>query len=271
MIFLILVWLLFCFIVAKIGSRRKIGFGLSFLASLFLSPVIGLLITLISKSNDQIKYEHDLKRTILKQQQTLEKLESNSALEIVERLNKIKELFDSGAINEDEYSLLKIKFIKDGEVLDSCDVIDENNDQYPEPPAYTIKEDESSCYFDDKRKLTVDFVDGKSGEIEFNNDSEDWVVSCTSEPVCFTKKKSAMRYLYHMLSNENDRKLKIAEEEKQRTVKIYEEEEQRTVWQRQKESKQREQKKNNLRAILFLIVFVVLVVLFSILSSIAIK
>lgn len=39
-------------LVGQLGKKRKIGFGWSFALSLFLSPIIGLIITLCSKKND---------------------------------------------------------------------------------------------------------------------------------------------------------------------------------------------------------------------------
>jgi hypothetical protein len=42
---LIVLWILISLIVGMIGQSRKIGFAGSFLASLILSPVLGLLIT----------------------------------------------------------------------------------------------------------------------------------------------------------------------------------------------------------------------------------
>lgn len=39
-------------LVGQLGKNRKIGFGWSFALSLFLSPIIGLIITLFSKKND---------------------------------------------------------------------------------------------------------------------------------------------------------------------------------------------------------------------------
>lgn len=44
-----IIWIGLCFVVGKIGSNRKIGFGGAFIASLLLSPVIGLILTLVSK------------------------------------------------------------------------------------------------------------------------------------------------------------------------------------------------------------------------------
>lgn len=39
-------------LIALLGKKRKIGFGLSFVLCLFLSPIIGLIITLCSKKKD---------------------------------------------------------------------------------------------------------------------------------------------------------------------------------------------------------------------------
>jgi len=39
-------------LIGQLGKKRKIGFGWSFALSLFLSPIIGLIITLCSKKND---------------------------------------------------------------------------------------------------------------------------------------------------------------------------------------------------------------------------
>lgn len=39
-------------LVGQLGKKRKIGFGWSFALSLFLSPIIGLIITLFSKKKD---------------------------------------------------------------------------------------------------------------------------------------------------------------------------------------------------------------------------
>lgn len=39
-------------LVALIGKNRKIGYGWSFVLCLFLSPIIGLIIILLSKKKD---------------------------------------------------------------------------------------------------------------------------------------------------------------------------------------------------------------------------
>jgi hypothetical protein len=49
-IFLFLI--IFAILVGLLGKKRKIGFGWSFALSIFLSPLIGLIITLFSKKKD---------------------------------------------------------------------------------------------------------------------------------------------------------------------------------------------------------------------------
>lgn len=48
----IIAFVIFSLLVGKLGEKRKIGFGWAFALSLFLSPIIGLIITLFSKKND---------------------------------------------------------------------------------------------------------------------------------------------------------------------------------------------------------------------------
>lgn len=51
-LFLLLVIVGLAALVGQLGKNRKIGFGWSFALSIFLSPLIGLIITLFSKKKD---------------------------------------------------------------------------------------------------------------------------------------------------------------------------------------------------------------------------
>lgn len=51
-VFILLVAVGLAALVGQLDKNRKIGFGWSFALSLFLSPIIGLIITLCSKKND---------------------------------------------------------------------------------------------------------------------------------------------------------------------------------------------------------------------------
>ena len=65
------IWLVLCLLIASAGGKRKIGWGLSFAASLFLSPLVGLVLVLLSdkKANGPQRwkqYEENARRAELK-------------------------------------------------------------------------------------------------------------------------------------------------------------------------------------------------------------
>jgi uncharacterized membrane protein len=48
--FVLLLYLVFAFLIAHfLGRKRKIGFGWSFFFSIFPNPIVGLIITLLSR------------------------------------------------------------------------------------------------------------------------------------------------------------------------------------------------------------------------------
>ncbi len=49
-------WIIFSFVAGSIGSDRKIGFATTFLLSLFLSPLIGLIIAFNSDKKIEVIY-----------------------------------------------------------------------------------------------------------------------------------------------------------------------------------------------------------------------
>jgi hypothetical protein len=91
----------FCFVVAFIGSARSIGFGGAFFASFFLSPVIGLIITLTSS---KIK-DGELKEKML---EAAEK--TNPAL-VADQLYKLNELRKEGVLTDEEFNVQKEKLL----------------------------------------------------------------------------------------------------------------------------------------------------------------
>lgn len=50
-------WFIFSLLIGAIGNNRNIGFWGAFFLSLILSPIIGLIFTLISKSHTQMLLE----------------------------------------------------------------------------------------------------------------------------------------------------------------------------------------------------------------------
>jgi phosphate/sulfate permease len=107
-VFSIVGWLIFCIIVGAIGSNRKIGFAGAFFLSLFLSPLIGLIISLFSKSKSDIAFQDELLETQKSQTQTIDKLLiQQEKISISDEIQKAKNLLDIGAINQEEFDKIK--------------------------------------------------------------------------------------------------------------------------------------------------------------------
>ncbi|MEI6049420.1 MAG: hypothetical protein WCS03_11020 [Bacteroidota bacterium] len=54
----VILYLVFSYWIGVLGRKRRIGFGLAFLLSLFLSPIIGLIIVLFSKEKIEFNESH---------------------------------------------------------------------------------------------------------------------------------------------------------------------------------------------------------------------
>jgi len=99
-------WLIFSIIVAVIGSNRKIGGFLAFLISIFLSPLIGLIVVLFSKDK-----QTDMLENQMLQQSASSNIETNKS--VADELIKIVNLKESGTITEEEFNNMKRKLLQD--------------------------------------------------------------------------------------------------------------------------------------------------------------
>ena len=107
-------WIIFSFVVGFVGSGRKIGFLGAFFLSLLLSPLIGLIVALVSKNEADEAYKEKVLTVQQKQQETLMKLSSTEKPKIVsiaDELEKLKRLREENLITEDEFQNLKNKVI----------------------------------------------------------------------------------------------------------------------------------------------------------------
>lgn len=109
-------WLIFSFVAGIIGSGRKIGFWGAFLLSIILSPLIGLIFALVSKSKETEEYDKRMLEAQRRQQEALymisqEKQINPSSLSITYELEKLVELKNDNIISEDEYQIFKDKLL----------------------------------------------------------------------------------------------------------------------------------------------------------------
>ncbi|MDX5447138.1 MAG: SHOCT domain-containing protein [Bacteroidota bacterium] len=112
---LFLGWLIFSLVVGSIGSGRKIGFWGAFLLSLILSPLIGLIFALTSKSNNDESYRQQSLQAQRNQEMILKRMEKeksvSSSKSVADELEKLRKLRDEHSISEEEFQKLKDKVI----------------------------------------------------------------------------------------------------------------------------------------------------------------
>lgn len=95
-------WIIFSILVGMLGKSRKIGFGPALAFSLFLSPLVGLIITLLSKDIAEEQYKQELLNGVKQKAQTPN---------LEEELLKLKGLKEKGLISEEEHETLRAKVI----------------------------------------------------------------------------------------------------------------------------------------------------------------
>lgn len=107
----IISWLIFSILVGVIGLNRKIGFWGAFSISLLLSPIIGLIFALVSKSLSEEKYENEVMTLQQKQNKLLSNIDKGSASSITDDLIKMNELYEKGVVDKEEFGKIKAKLI----------------------------------------------------------------------------------------------------------------------------------------------------------------
>jgi len=111
----VFIWLIGAAIVGVIGSGKMIGFGGAFLLSLLLSPLIGFIIVLFypSKEHQQKSFEQQKMQTQILQSMATSQSSAVAGRQnsIADEIQKLKSLYDAGAITEREFELQKQKLL----------------------------------------------------------------------------------------------------------------------------------------------------------------
>src|SRR5680860_491256 len=113
-------WFVFSLIVGIIGADRKIGFWSSFFLSLILSPLIGLIIALLSKNKSEDIYEKNLLEI---QKNTLNKLNEQEPVRksLIEELEKLSLLKGKNIITQEEFLNLKSNILNNSDEYETED------------------------------------------------------------------------------------------------------------------------------------------------------
>ncbi len=109
-------WIIFSFVIGFIGSGRKIGFAGAFFLSLLLSPLIGLIITLVSKDKDAEQYQKQVLETQQQQAKALKSIQGQQSIttgqkSVTEQLESLQKMKETGHLTDEEYQKAKNKVI----------------------------------------------------------------------------------------------------------------------------------------------------------------
>lgn len=105
-------WLGLSFLVGLIGSARQIKFWGAFFLSLFLSPLVGLIVTLLSRTDADIQRQQELFDLQHQQMQTLLTIQNSLSSFIADELVKLKKLADDGAISASEFEIQRRRLLQ---------------------------------------------------------------------------------------------------------------------------------------------------------------
>lgn len=183
---IILGWLISSIIIGAIGSTRKIGFFGAFALSLLLSPLIGLIISLVSKSKSDLEYQETLLNTLNQQKEISEK-ESNqkNISKITDELRKIKDLLDNEVINQDEFEKIKKRLVEsidsNNKTEDSSSILDSNKKYDPQK------------YFDGKLDIPK-VISRNKNKIKFEDNEVTEVIKDIDEKYFFISKYGRQYY-----------------------------------------------------------------------------
>ena len=96
-------WLILSFVVADISSSRKIGFWSALLLSILLSPLIGILVVLTSKSLSTERFEKQL----LDRLDGLNNTGSSKSFDKANELAALERKYQQGTITKYDFEFLK--------------------------------------------------------------------------------------------------------------------------------------------------------------------
>ena len=110
---IIFMWIVFSFIVGAIGAGRNIGFLGSFVLSIFLSPLIGLIITLVSESKTSYNHRMQMIRKQNETNQAIKNMQSApvKTASLTDELEKLSKLKEQNLISEEDFNKAKAKLL----------------------------------------------------------------------------------------------------------------------------------------------------------------
>lgn len=107
----LMIWVVVSVIVGVISADKKIGFLGGFMLSIVLSPLIGFIVVLLSKSLEQENREKELLESNKEQTRLLAEKSENNTISIADEIEKLISLKDKGLLTEEEFQQTKQRLI----------------------------------------------------------------------------------------------------------------------------------------------------------------
>jgi hypothetical protein len=112
---ILIAWIIGSFVAGLIGTDKRIGFFGAFFLSLIISPLIGIVVAAMSKSDADVEREKKLLQSNKKQEQVLQKMAEQSVkdsnISVSNEILKLKELQNQGILTEEEFEAQKKKLL----------------------------------------------------------------------------------------------------------------------------------------------------------------
>lgn len=196
----IISWIILSIIIGAVGANRKIGFAGAFFLSLLLSPLIGIIFTVVSKSKETEKYEKEILSVQISQKKAIEELKENNVGNIADDLIKIKKLLDEGIINIEEYENLKMKALNGINAINEKTITPKaHTTEELIIPKYTetVTEYDHSAFGGPQLRFLIDFKDEINGYIYQKKEKENlYRIQCNKMSVYYKNKEAAIKALY---------------------------------------------------------------------------
>lgn len=107
----LMIWVVMSVVVGIISTDKKMGFLGGFMLSIILSPLVGFIITLFSKSIEQENREKELLENQKEQTRLLAEKSENNTISIADEIEKLISLKDKGLLTEEEFQKAKQRLI----------------------------------------------------------------------------------------------------------------------------------------------------------------
>lgn len=192
---MIIFGIILCIIAGVVGSNRKIGFFIPFFISFFLTPIVGIIVALCSRSLDDIAKDNRMME-IQEEKLKLAK-EKVNVNDIITQLEKLAAIKDSGVLTDEEFQKMKDEIMSGKSDCEKSKPKEFSGEIIID--GRTIRYSSEEEDIDGRTRCTIQFEDGKGGKIYSVPRTEEYAFIATGKFIDYKNKDSALIALYRYL------------------------------------------------------------------------